>query len=369
MHHDRPLAVDITELVSVGANSLVVLAHHYGAGVINGRIMSHIPGLTSLLVADNVTVLQTAPSWRCTNETEYLPSPGAWSSIPDVIDARAPVQGWTAPSYDDSAWGVAAPVDGTTWGDLFPRAMPLAAETALPLSDLTLMPAGPPLAAALPLTLAAGQSAVIDLGSMAMVYADLALWAPAAGAVLNLDYALRFVDGSPRETYGAGSTLTTRAGAQRLFGGGMWEASSYCRAARLHAPCFSPADQWCSHYMIISVQVHSPWPGLASLPAPDHTLCACACMQTGNVTITNVSMVARSYPFSRLGSFASSDAQLTAIWERAVNTLAVVTDDAYGERGGGAVLLCTAGCALARPFSSRALPQAPTLASATNGSR
>ena len=184
--------------------------------------MSHIPGLTSLLVADNVTVLQTAPSWRCTNETEYLPSPVAWSSIPDVIDARAPAQGWTAPSYDDSAWGVAAPVDGSTWGDLFPRAMPLATETALPLSDLTLMPAGTPLASALPLTLGAGQSAVIDLGSMAMVYADLELWAPAAGAVLNLDYALRFVGGNPRETYGAGSTLTTRAGAQRLFGGGTW---------------------------------------------------------------------------------------------------------------------------------------------------
>lgn len=41
-------------------------------------------------------------------------------------------------------------------------------------------------------------------------------------------------------------------------------------------------------------------------------------------------MVSRTYPFARLGSFESSDAQLTAIWERAVNTLAVVTDDAYG---------------------------------------
>jgi hypothetical protein len=113
--------------------------------------------------------------------------------------------------------------------------MPLAVETPLLLASLTIMPAGTPLAASLPLTLSAGEEVVIDLGRMAMVYADLELIAPAAGAVLNLDYALRFVDGAPRETYGAGSTLTTRAGPQRLFGG----------------------DQWCSHYMIISVQVRA----------------------------------------------------------------------------------------------------------------
>lgn len=206
--------------------------------------------VTALLISDNTTVLQTAPGWRCSNGTEYLPSPVAWSSIPDVLDARAPVQGWTAPGYDDSAWGVAAPVDGSTWGPLFARAMPLAVEAPLPLASLAVMPAGTPLAASLPLTLSTGQSVVIDLGRMAMVYADLELTAPAAGAVLNLDYALRFVDGTPRETYGAGSTLTTRAGPQRLFGG----------------------DQWCSHYMIISVQVRaSTVLGVCALAVAQHT--------------------------------------------------------------------------------------------------
>ena len=225
--------VDVTDLVLPGSNSIVILAHHYGAGVINGRIMSHIPGLTALLVADNSTVLQTSPAWRCTNETEYLPSPQAWSSIPDVIDARAPVQGWTEPGYDDSSWGLASPVNGSSWGALYPRAMPLAVETSLPLDSLTIMPEGTPLASALPLTLSAGQSVVINMGKMAMVYADIVLTSPAAGSTLSLDYALRYVDGAPRETYGAGSSLTTREGPQRLFGG----------------------DQWASHYMIMSVQV------------------------------------------------------------------------------------------------------------------
>lgn len=36
--------VDITGFVVPGSNSLVVLGHHYGAGVINGRIMAHVPG-------------------------------------------------------------------------------------------------------------------------------------------------------------------------------------------------------------------------------------------------------------------------------------------------------------------------------------
>jgi alpha-L-rhamnosidase len=224
--------VDITSYASAGENSVVVLVHTYG-NVINGRIMSHTPGLTALVEADNSTVLQSGPSWRCSNETEYRPSPEAWSSIPDVLDAGAPVQGWTAPGYDDSAWDMAEPVNGSAWGPLFPRAMPLTTEAPLDAADLLLMPAGSPLGAVLPLTLSAGQSIVVNLGRMAMVYANLSLYAPAAGAVLSLDYALRYVDGSPRETYGAGSVLTTRAGVQQLFGG----------------------DQWCSHYMLINVQV------------------------------------------------------------------------------------------------------------------
>ena len=229
-------SVDISNRLLVGSNSLVVLSHHYGAGVINGRIMSHVPGLTALLVADNATVLQTSPSWLCTNQTEYLPSPQAWSSIPDVIDARMPVQGWTQSSYDASSWGTAAAVNGSLWGPLLPRSIPLTLETPIPLALLTLMPSGAPLVDSLPLTLSAGQSVVVNLSRMAMVYASLALEATAAGSTLTLDYALRYVNGQPAETYGSGSSFTTRTGLQQLFGG----------------------DQWCSHYMIIRVEVRLP---------------------------------------------------------------------------------------------------------------
>ena len=53
-------------------------------------------------------------------------------------------------------------------------------------------------------------------------------------------------------------------------------------------------------------------------------------VQSGTLSVLNVSLAARSYPFTRLGSFQSSDAQLTEMWLRAVNTLETVTDDAYG---------------------------------------
>lgn len=108
---------DVRALLRAGANSIVALVHHYGPGVINGRIMAHAPALAARLVVDGAAVAETDTSWRASNATEYRPSPVAWSSIPDVLDlgARVALGGdWTAPAFDDSAWERAAPVDGGT---------------------------------------------------------------------------------------------------------------------------------------------------------------------------------------------------------------------------------------------------------------
>ena len=72
---------------------------------------------------------------------------------------------------------------------------------------------------------------------------------------------------------------------------------------------FTGGDQWCAHYVSITA------------------------MSGGPVTITSLHFVARSYPFDRVGSFNSSDSLLNEVWQRAANTLAVVTDDAYGSGG------------------------------------
>ena len=291
-------SLDVARYLTAGVNSVVVLVHNYGPGAINGRIMYHTPGLTALLVADGVPIASTDAQWRVSNATEYTASPIAWSSIPDVLDlaARDALGPWTSPSYDDSAWERAAAIDGSTWGPLTPRALPLPRETAV--AGLTLAASGAPLA--FPLTVTPGTPVLVNIGAMTMAYADVELLgtSPAAAAAaapfhaappsssFHIEFALRYTNGAPSETYGVGMTVALGAGAapQHALGG----------------------DQWCAHYMI-----------LTATGAP--------------VVVANLTLVSRAYPFVRLGAFnASGDALLTEVWRRAVNTIAAVTDDGYG---------------------------------------
>ena len=273
--------VDVAPYLAAGANTLAVLVHSYGSAAINGRIMYHPPGLTLLADAAGVA---TDGRWRCSNATEYQPSPAAWSSIPDVIDGRVPGAGlaWAAPGFDDSGWALAAPLDGAAFGALQPRALPLPAEAPIPPAALSVMPAGAPLA--LPLALQPGAPLVLNLGAMRNAYASLALTSAAAGAALHLEFALRFRNGAPAETYGVGTSYTTR-------GGGAREA-------------LLTGDTWIAHYLTLT--------------------------STAPVVITEFNLTDRRYPFSTEGAFSSSDALLTTLWARAVYTIATVTDDAYG---------------------------------------
>jgi len=250
--------------------------------------MAHDPGLAALLVVDGVAAGATGAAWRASNATEYRPSPTAWSSVPDALDlaARASLGGdWTAAAFDDAAWERAAPVAGGAWGALQPRALPLPREA--PLVGLTLAASGAP--AAFPLRVAPGAPVVLNMGAMAMAYVDATLAladGAAAGVAFHVEFALRFRDGAPAETYGVGTSvaLAAAAGAQRFVG----------------------ADQWCAHYLTLSAV-------------------------GGAVIVANLTLVSRSYPFDRLGAFdAGADGLLTEVWRRAVNTIAVTTDDAYG---------------------------------------
>lgn len=272
-------SVDLRPFLRPGTNVLVALAHHY-AGAINGRIMRHEPGLTARLEVAGKEILRTDASWRCNRNTEYRPSPEAWSSIPDVIDGRLHSGDWTGTDFDESGWESAAAVNAAGWGAFQPRGLPLARETEL--AGMKLLPSGQALKSALPLELAAGKEVVVDLGRMAMAYAVVELEAE-AGSVLQIQYALRYANGSPGETYGVGTTYTARSGRQRFMAG----------------------DQWCSHYMTVK------------------------CV-SGHLTLRELKMVERAYPFERLGRFQSSDPMLNLLWERAVNTIEAVSDDAYG---------------------------------------
>jgi hypothetical protein len=429
-HPKRPEydTLDLAPHLRAGRNVIVVLVHHY-AGATSGRIIRHQPGLTALLESDGREILRSGPDWKSCAETEYQPSPGAWSSIPDVIDGRKRPGDWTAPDFDDSAWQGSIAIDGAAWGDFQARTTPLCREDDL--TSMRRMPDGTPLGELLPLELRSGEtrpwsfpggfsgtwmwapepakqvrfkavwniagfgvgqgsslmvrcdnrftlyhngreiargedvttgwtgtldladgdvlaieaedlengdktaglfvsvinqgnhilgtkdflaatgtvpddwktsgdfagfsplsarnpsssandSVVIDLGRMAMAYPTLELDAD-EGSTLQLEYALRFVDGNTAESYGIGTTYTARAGRQTLLA----------------------ADQWCARYVTVR------------------------CL-SGRVKLLGIRMTERRYPYERIGRFECSDPMLTQLWDMAVRTVEVTTDDAHG---------------------------------------
>ncbi len=141
-------AIDVHRFLRKGKNVLTVLVHHYtdgkrsGPAAFCGRIMRHEPGLTVRLdvggsSGDESRALITDETWRVCAKTRFRPSPLGWGSIPDEIDARLDDGDWTKIDYGDSAWGKVKRVDGTAWGILRPRSIPLLREA--PIAPLTLL--------------------------------------------------------------------------------------------------------------------------------------------------------------------------------------------------------------------------------------
>ena len=268
--------VDISSFLQAGTNVLAVMVHSY-ENVIS-KIMIHNPGLTAELQLPGTNIF-TGTTWR-SGPTIYQPSPNAWGSIPDVIDARVQTNDWTATNFNDSAWETATNVDGTQWGALTPRTIPLAQETVM--TNVTLLPFGQNLAAAFPITLTAGQQILVNLGRMDLAYAAVDLNAN-ANSVLQITYYLRLVNGQPGETYGVGTTYTARSGRQSFITG----------------------DEWGCHY--------------ASLQCT-----------SGQITLYGLTMTDRRYPFTRVGQFSCSDIIFNQLWTNAVNTIELTSDDGYG---------------------------------------
>jgi len=271
--------VDITPYLRKGKNVIVVLVHNYG-NAINGRIIQHVPGLAALLEISGKEILRTNAGWRYNDITCYQPSAHSWNSIPDVIDARIDKGEWIQADFDDSSWSYASPVDGNQWGKMYPREIPFAAETEL--KHITLLPLKKALNELLPIELAAGEELLLDLGQMAMSYAEMDLDAD-SGSQLTMKYALRYKNGKPEEMYGAGNSYTACSGRQS----------------------FITTDQWAGRYVLVS------------------------CV-SGRIKILGIKLTDRHYPFERTGTFTCSDEMLTTLWEMAQKTIEVTSDDAYG---------------------------------------
>ena len=263
-------SMDVHSFLRPGANRMMILVHHYAGGN-NSKIVAHDPGLMAELVLPGA-VIRTDSNWRSCAHTAYLPSPAAWGSIPDVMDGRI-VSG-------EADWEATIGVDGKKWGAMQPRAIPLPRETVL--TGLNALPSRQALVSVLPLELTAGKELLVDVGRMAMAFTTVDLEAD-AGSILQLQYALRYINGKAEEPYGVGTTYTARAGRQNFITG----------------------DEWGCHYATLR------------------------CV-AGRIKLLGVTMTDRRYPFERLGRFSCNDSFLNRLWDMAVNTIESTSDDGYG---------------------------------------
>ena len=269
---------DVRSFLKEGKNSIVVLVHNYGSPL-SGRIMKHNPGLTANLEIAGKVILKTDSTWLFNNQTRYI-SAHSWTTIPDIIDARIDKGEWMKSDFNDTSWPVARAIDGNQWGKLQQCQLPPQKETDV--KNLKLLPSGESVSASLPVELTEGRAILVDFGQMAMAYTSMELDAD-AGSEMTMQYALRYKNGKPAEMYGGGNKYTACAGHQS----------------------FMTTDQWGSRYMLVK------------------------CV-SGRIKISGMKITDRRYPFERIGRFNCSDPILNNLWEMAVKTIEVTTDDGYG---------------------------------------
>ena len=296
--------LDVTKFFKPGANSIVVLVHHYHDGKpqdngdeFSGRIMRHQPGLTSMLELTNpngtTQNIRTDATWRVSSQNRFGPSGISWTSIPDNMDARRDSGDWTTATFDDAAWQKAVPIEGKQWGPLSPRRTPLLREIEVgPLcvvqekfgtANAQVLTDKPRLESRLPLELTAGSQVVIDAGQFVQAYAQIVMDADEASQ-LEFEYVQSFFStgNKPTVMHAGVSRYTTKKGQQTFTGG----------------------DTFGFRYMVIRCT-------------------------SGKVKLLGVKIVNRLYPFDVVGRFDSNDKLLNDTWQMGVRTVQACSEDAY----------------------------------------
>ena len=285
---------DVAGRLQAGKNAIVVLVHHYTDGKAGpdgtagsgegfcGRIMRHPPGLTACLEYGEKdgapNRLFTDETWRGSTKTRFKPSAASWGSIPDDMDARLDAGDWTQTAFDDAAWEPAVKIDGTRWGPLAPRAIPLLEETECVPREV-IRPAGRG-ALELPLAMKAKEEVLIDAGHSLLAY-DVIEMDAEPGARLEILHGEGFRDGKLDEVYGS-NVYIAKEGRQTYMAG----------------------DTNGFRYVVFRVT-------------------------DGAMTIRSVKFVERRYPFRCTGRFKSNDAALDELWARSLNTILLCSEDGY----------------------------------------
>ncbi len=295
--------LDVASFLQPGKNVMTAVVHHYHDGKAPengdsfcGRIMRHAPGLAAVLdigSASNKQTIGSDTTWHVSTQNRFGPSPISWTSIPDNVDARRDSGDWTAVEFDDAAWEKAAIVDGKQWGPLRARRIPLLRETEVkPLCMVQKqLVAGAPenladkpeLSKLLPLELAAGSQIVIDAGRFVQAYSEIEMEAD-AGSSLEISYAQTFASSGNK-----------------------------------------PAGMGCDPNRYIAKQ------GRQTYVSGDTFGCKYVAIRctAGKVRLQGVKLIHRVYPFDVVGKFACNDPLLNHIWQIGINTIQVVSEDAY----------------------------------------
>lgn len=289
----------VDEYLVKGKNAIAVLVHHYAISSFkkwhdkNARMMSHNPGLTTLLTIfsedGEMLSVTTDTTWKATKNNRFMNSPGSYSSIPDNIDARLDQGDWTQSSFDDSDWKNASVVNGDDWGKLSPRSIPLLKEqTIIPTKICQEIIDGeinnePQLfSKSLPLKMKNGTQIVIDAGEMVQAYSILDFDAE-EGCKMEIGYASLFFQNNKKPfAYTPYSRYIAKKGAQR----------------------YMSTDTYGFRYLVVKIL-------------------------EGELTLKRIKLVDRRYPNRRKGSFSCNDSLLNKLWKVCVNTVEVCSEDAF----------------------------------------
>lgn len=268
-------SVDVQPFLQKGANVVAVQVMAFRSGT-GGQRIRHVPGLTAELVVDGATLLTTDTSWKWSSRTQYGDAHVGWGFVRYSNDGRNEPLGWAGADFDDSQWQAAVQIDGSQWGRMRAVSMPPLPEKTAVVNPTVILPKG----FAYPITLAENESVTVDLGRMVMGYEVVTLEAH-AGAVLRVEHGQRFAE-KMYDSYGSVNTYTARDGRQ----------------------VFMAADSYGHRYLQLTAQ-------------------------TGSVTLHEIRVVERLYPYEEAASFQSNDAFLNELWKRAVHTLRMNCEDSY----------------------------------------
>ncbi|HUB25184.1 MAG TPA: alpha-L-rhamnosidase C-terminal domain-containing protein [Tepidisphaeraceae bacterium] len=177
--------------------------------------MRHAPCLTIRLDVVNpggsAFSIRTDDQWKWSDRIRYRTPRIEWGNVRDRIDARVESGDWTQLRYDDSSWKSAAVVDGSQWGPLTARRIPLLRE-----SRVATHIAGNQ---SFPVTLNAGQEIHLDLDHFSQAYSVLDLDAE-AGTELELTHAgIHYIARAGRQTYISSDTCGFKEAVIRVRSG------------------------------------------------------------------------------------------------------------------------------------------------------